>query len=45
VPGPPGSPRDRPSTLPGGTPVLFPERDGHVALYRDGTQHAADGRF
>ena len=42
---PHGSPRDRPSTLPDGTPVLFPERDGHVALYRDGTQHAADGRF
>ena len=30
---------------PEGIPVLFPNRDGEVTVYSDGTQHAADGRF
>ena len=30
---------------PDGIPVLFPNRDGEVTVYSDGTQHAADGRF
>ena len=40
-----GRPRDRPTVLPDGRPVFFPERDGEVRLHRDGTQRAADGRF
>ena len=35
----------RPVQTPDGIPVLFPNRDGEVILYSDGTQHAADGRF
>lgn len=40
-----GKARDRPTRTKGGVPVLFPNRDGEVALYSDGTQHARDGRF
>ncbi|KQB86922.1 ComEC/Rec2 family competence protein [Corynebacterium lowii] len=40
-----GRPADYPSQTPAGVPVFFPHRDGPVTLHRDGTQHAADGRF
>ena len=30
---------------PEGIPVLYPNRDGQVTVYTDGSQHAADGRF
>nr|WP_152821203.1 MULTISPECIES: ComEC/Rec2 family competence protein [unclassified Corynebacterium] len=40
-----GSPAAYPSRTVEGIPVLFPQRDGPVTLHRDGTQHAADGRF
>jgi len=30
---------------PDGIPVLYPNRDGQVTVYTDGSQHAADGRF
>lgn len=35
----------RPIQTADGIPVLFPNRDGEVTIYSDGTQHAADGRF
>lgn len=40
-----GAARDRPTRTKGGIPVLYPNRDGEVVLYSDGTQHARDGRF
>ncbi|AIT61623.1 ComEC/Rec2 family competence protein [Corynebacterium doosanense] len=40
-----GEPADRPTVTRDGVPVLYPNRDGPVTLHRDGTQHAADGRF
>ena len=40
-----GKPHDRPVSTPGGIPVLYPNRDGPVRLYPDGTQRAASGRF
>ncbi|KQB85062.1 ComEC/Rec2 family competence protein [Corynebacterium oculi] len=40
-----GRPAEYPTQTAEGIPVLFSERDGPVTLYRDGTQHAADGRF
>lgn len=40
-----GPKRDRPTRTADGIPVLYPNRDGQVRLYRDGQQHAADGRF
>ncbi|MDN5728835.1 ComEC/Rec2 family competence protein [Corynebacterium casei] len=30
---------------PDGIPVFYPNRDGQVTVYTDGSQHAADGRF
>ena len=35
----------RPIQTADGIPVFFPNRDGEVTVYSDGTQHAADGRF
>ncbi|MCT1804787.1 ComEC/Rec2 family competence protein [Corynebacterium sanguinis] len=40
-----GQPHDRPVSTTGGLPVLYPNRDGPVWLYPDGTQRAASGRF
>lgn len=37
--------REYPTVTQGGVPVLYPNRDGEVKLYSDGTQHASDGRF
>lgn len=41
----PGRRRNRPTVTPEGIPVVCPNRDGPVTIHRDGTQHAADGRF
>ena len=38
-------PRDRPSVTRAGVAVLYPERDGEVRVFEDGTQRAADGHF
>src|SRR5699024_4357759 len=40
-----GESRRRPIETPHRIPVLYPNRDGDVTVYSDGTQHAADGRF
>ena len=40
-----GPERDRPTRTADGIPVLYPNRDGPVRLYSDGSQRAADGRF
>lgn len=42
---PQGRAAKRPTVTADGTPVLFPNRDGPVALFTDGTQRAGDGRF
>lgn len=40
-----GEKSQRPVKTAEGIPVLYPNRDGEVTVYSDGTQHAADGRF
>lgn len=40
-----GQKSSRPVQTPEGIPVLYPNRDGEVTVYSDGTQRAADGRF
>lgn len=40
-----GRPHERPVVTPFGVPVLYPNRDGPVRVYRDGTQRAESGAF
>ncbi|MBN9644188.1 ComEC/Rec2 family competence protein, partial [Corynebacterium sp. CCM 8862] len=42
---PAGRPHTRPTVTREGIPVLFPNRDGPVTIHRDGSQHAASGKF
>lgn len=41
----PGRPSKRPHVTRGGVPILFPNRDGPVTVYVDGTQRAERGHF
>lgn len=42
---PSGAPSTRPNQTATGIPILFPNRDGEVLIYSDGTQKAANGMF
>ncbi|MCT1441593.1 ComEC/Rec2 family competence protein [Corynebacterium glucuronolyticum] len=41
----PGRPHERATVTRWGQPVIYPERDGRVTIYADGTQHAESGAF
>lgn len=41
----PGPPSKRPHVTRGGVPILYPQRDGPVTFYTDGTQRATRGHF
>lgn len=42
---PSGRKADRPTATPAGIPIIFPNRDGPVTVYVDGSQHAESGKF
>ena len=42
---PSGRKADRPTATPDGIPIIFPNRDGPVTVYVDGSQHAESGKF
>ncbi|MDK4317796.1 ComEC/Rec2 family competence protein [Corynebacterium pseudodiphtheriticum] len=42
---PSGRKADRPTATPAGIPIIFPNRDGPVTVYADGSQRAESGKF
>ncbi|ERS42030.1 MULTISPECIES: ComEC/Rec2 family competence protein [Corynebacterium] len=40
-----GRKADRPTATPAGIPIIFPNRDGPVTVYVDGSQRAESGKF
>lgn len=42
---PSGRKADRPTATPAGIPIIFPNRDGPVTVYVDGSQRAESGKF
>ncbi|MDK4305708.1 ComEC/Rec2 family competence protein [Corynebacterium pseudodiphtheriticum] len=40
-----GRKADRPTATPAGIPIMFPNRDGPVTVYVDGSQRAESGKF
>ena len=42
---PSGRKADRPTATPAGIPIMFPNRDGPVTVYVDGSQRAESGKF
>ncbi|MDK4249880.1 ComEC/Rec2 family competence protein [Corynebacterium pseudodiphtheriticum] len=40
-----GRKADRPTATPAGIPIIFPNRDGPVTVYADGSQRAESGKF